>query len=81
VVVTGGSREVPGRKPVTGDNNNILIIIIIIIPAMGRTVIEDVTVPHLTKKFPEVLYTAHTDPLHFRTLTENSDPSLARRFL
>jgi hypothetical protein len=36
VGITGGSREVPGRKPVTRDNNNnnnnnIIIIIIIII--------------------------------------------------
>jgi hypothetical protein len=31
VGVTAGSREVPGRKPVTRDNNNNIKIIIIII--------------------------------------------------
>jgi hypothetical protein len=30
VGITAGSREVPGRKPVTRDNNNNIIIIIII---------------------------------------------------
>jgi hypothetical protein len=29
VGITAGSREVPGRKPVTRDNNNNIIIIII----------------------------------------------------
>jgi hypothetical protein len=33
VGITAGSREVPGRKPVTRDNIIIIIIIIIISPA------------------------------------------------
>jgi hypothetical protein len=37
VGITAGSREVPGRKPVTRDNNNNNIIIIIIIIILTTT--------------------------------------------
>jgi hypothetical protein len=53
VGVTAGSREVPGRKPVTRDNNtnnnnnnnNIIIIIIIIIKKEKTCTLIDVAIP------------------------------------